>query len=512
MLDYLKSPLAAALALFIVSAILHFGWIGHPNEAVFDEVHFGKFVSGYLTGEYYFDIHPPLGKLMIAGVAKLADFEPRYGFLNIGEHYPDNKYIWLRVMPALFGSLLVPLVFLLALRLSRSLTASILAGFFITFENALLVQSKFILMDSFLLFFGFLGLYLFLCSRDFFAPAQDGNTRIEKRERDSQSVLKSEETRWWGLWAVLGSGAALGLSISIKWTGVSFLGLALLLGLVGIIRRMRDRDDYTRMLYGYGILIIVPFLLYISFFYIHFKLLPKPGPGDGFMTSRFHESRATGYPPGDFLANFRELNKEMFAANRRITTEHSYSSTWRTWPFMMRSVYYWNKDIQASPESDDRGGSTSGGAGFMRIYLLGNPFVWWTSSILTGIFLVLLVRNSVVRILAGLTYTRRKARIIKLEHPLTREDIVLAIGWAANLVPFAFIGRVMFLYHYFAALIFAVIIAAIMIERLRKGAKSVLALVIILTILGFYIITPVTYGSLLRESWPSSIFWFQSWI
>ncbi len=31
---------------------------------VFDEVHFGKFISGYIRGTYFFDIHPPAGKLL----------------------------------------------------------------------------------------------------------------------------------------------------------------------------------------------------------------------------------------------------------------------------------------------------------------------------------------------------------------------------------------------------------------------------------------------------------------
>ena len=56
-----KSHYFFIIGVFLLSLFLHFVAIDYPKEAVFDEVHFGKFVSGYLTGQYFFDIHPPLG-------------------------------------------------------------------------------------------------------------------------------------------------------------------------------------------------------------------------------------------------------------------------------------------------------------------------------------------------------------------------------------------------------------------------------------------------------------------
>ncbi len=90
-----------AWILLIAGLATHSLFFGHPNQTVFDEVHFGKFVSGYYTGEYYFDIHPPLGKLLIAGFGKLFDFRPEFSFANIGDEFPDSKYMALRFLPTL---------------------------------------------------------------------------------------------------------------------------------------------------------------------------------------------------------------------------------------------------------------------------------------------------------------------------------------------------------------------------------------------------------------------------
>jgi len=47
-----------------------------PPIVLFDEAYFGLYTERYLDGQFYFDIHPPLGKLAIGAVAALSGKKP----------------------------------------------------------------------------------------------------------------------------------------------------------------------------------------------------------------------------------------------------------------------------------------------------------------------------------------------------------------------------------------------------------------------------------------------------
>ncbi len=161
MSKYLKKILPF-IVLLILAFLTHFLFLSYPAEVVFDEVHFGKFVSAYFNHQYYFDIHPPLGKLMIAGVANIFGYKGNFDFSQIGEAFNARSLFILRFLPAFFGSLFVILIYGIILSLGFSKKAAFLGGFLVLFDNSFLVQSKFILVDIFLLFFGFASIYFFV--------------------------------------------------------------------------------------------------------------------------------------------------------------------------------------------------------------------------------------------------------------------------------------------------------------------------------------------------------------
>jgi len=405
-----------------ISMITHFAFFGHPNQTVFDEVHFGKFISGYYTHEYYFDIHPPLGKLMIAGFAKVFDFKPEFNFANIGEKFPDNKYLALRFLPSLAGTLLPVVIFLLALQLKFTPQGAFVAGLLVAIENALLVQTHYILMDGFLLLFGFSTL-LFYFRRNF-------------------------------LWmAIFG-----GLTISIKWTGLTFLALPFLIELFKIYKQKEFKNVLKLPIY----FVTVPLIIYFSVFIIHFSLLTKPGPGDAFMSPDFQNENV--------FNKFTELNLQMYQSNQRLTTSHPYGSQWYSWPFMTRAIFYWVSENS-------------------RIYLIGNPIIWWASTVAILMSLMYVLRHKVIKILLA--------------------------GYLLNLLPFIGIKRVMFLYHYLTGLVFAILILVYLIERQNDStwltSKKIFIALIISSAIAFIYFAPLSYGLPLSPEAYGARVWLPSW-
>ena len=139
--------------LSIISIFIYCFHIQYPSKVVFDEVYFGNFTKYYLTGEYFFDIHPPLGKLILSLFGYLFHFDPSTKFIEISQSYQNPNYLILRMIPAILGSLKSPLLYFSARILNISMPYSILIGLMCIFDNSLISESRHILLEGILTFF-----------------------------------------------------------------------------------------------------------------------------------------------------------------------------------------------------------------------------------------------------------------------------------------------------------------------------------------------------------------------
>ncbi|RYP93476.1 hypothetical protein DL770_000360 [Monosporascus sp. CRB-9-2] len=263
----------------ILAFVSRFWGITHPNEVVFDEVHFGKFASYYLEKTYFFDVHPPLGKLLFALMGWLVGYDGHFHFENIGDSYIANKvpYVAFRAMPALLGALTVSVVFLIMWESAYSLPACIVAAGLVLLDNAHIGQTRLILLDATLVFAMACSL---LCYIKFYKLRHEPFSR-----------------KWWK-WLIL-TGFALSCDISTKYVGLfAFvtIGSAVVIDLWDLLNVKRPGGALSLQEFGYHFaaravgLIIIPFLFYLFWFQVHFSILTRSGPGDDFMTPEFQET------------------------------------------------------------------------------------------------------------------------------------------------------------------------------------------------------------------------------
>ena len=130
--------------------------IAYPSEVIFDEVHFGNFSKWYVLNEFHFDIHPPLAKMLMGYIAKASQYKGDIkSFSKLRTPYPINEsyYISQRQTPAIFSSMVAPLLFTAMRNLGISSYPSFGAGLMIALDSSMITDSKFILSDGLLHFF-----------------------------------------------------------------------------------------------------------------------------------------------------------------------------------------------------------------------------------------------------------------------------------------------------------------------------------------------------------------------
>lgn len=219
------------------------------DETMFDEVYHGRTAYEFLHGlSIYENTHPPLGKSIISiGIAL----------------FGMNPFGW-RFMCALFGTLLIPLMYLFArkmfCRTDIACLTTVLLG--TAFMNTTL--SRIATIDILVAFFS---ICMFFCMYGYI-----------------QALSENKPMRQQRFW-LLSGGISMGLAVAIKWTGVyAAAGIAVLffwflLEHIGGIKGIKEHGSFLVKTGLWCVLcfIVIPFGIYTLSYLPFVKAYPDKG-------------------------------------------------------------------------------------------------------------------------------------------------------------------------------------------------------------------------------------------
>ncbi len=439
-----------------IALLLRFWGLERFNTLVFDEIYFARFGHNYLTQTSFFDAHPPLGKYLIAVGIWLKGYTP-WGY---------------RWMNALVGSLIPLIIVGIAYRLTHRRRFAVIAGAFAVLDGLLLVESRYALLNVYLVFFGLLTHYCLLMA-------------LENRRR------------W--LWLTL-MGVCIGATASVKWNGLGFvLGLYILWAMCQVLARFKILPPWKQAL---ALSRLSPFMMlgYVGAIATTcYSLLWIP-----------HLQQNPDY-------NFWQLHHEMLTYHQRVgsgSDVHPYCSAWYTWPLLQRPLSYFFQRATSSTELVPIYGpslSAEGTSWIFDVHAMGNPPLWWASTLAILFLMGQLVYWGYRQIMTLIASQAGQEKHTTLWVPL-----YLCINYAANLLPWTLVSRCTFIYHYLPAATFSSLaLAWVMDECLEQPHRAlrVLAMMMFcLAILGFVFWLPIYLGLPLSQADWQLRFRLRSWI
>ncbi len=375
----------------------------------FDEVYHARSAFEMLNGmQIYENTHPPLGKIIIA-----------VGISIFGM----NPFGW-RIMGALFSLATVVLAYFFGKRVfKKSLFAVLFAGIFAC-DGLRYTLGRIATIDSFAGFFIMLSFYFM------YKFYEDGV--------DFENILKS-------LIPFALAGIAFGFSVAVKWTGF-YAGLALLIMFIIVGMRTLNEylhandaikdGDYTKLdkikvarfgsavalaiFTGLVFYILVPLAINVASFAIFLPAAPEHY--SLFEIFQYHQ----GY---------------MWNYHTNLADSHNSGSPWWSWILNGKGVYmmladdFYNQGMYA------------------RIQCMGT-----TAICVFGIWSLISFGKTIVVYL-----------INKKNRKLTRDEIAfmnhikkplsfILIAFFGTWLPWAFIGRVAYIYHFYASMMFLIML------------------------------------------------------
>lgn len=373
------------------------------NGMYFDELYHARTAYEHLNNlSPYENSHPPLGKLFIMVGVWL------FGMTPFG---------W-RVAGAMFGIGMLPILYAFGKRLFKNSNYALVLTALFAFDFMHFTQTRIATIDVYSVFFILLMYYYMYqyITMNFYA---DGLKRTLK--------------------PLALSGLFFGIGAACKWTSIyAGAGLAVLLFGSLIARYLeyaqvnaRDNDaDKARvrdfwpmtirtLLWCALFFIVVPFAIYFASYTPYFI---------------YDSTQEAGYGIGGMFRTFGYYQEFMYSYHSNLVATHPYQSSWYSWPFTIKPMWYYFNSYIAPDQISTLSAS-------------GNPSVWWVSAI-----------GSV-----ALLWARLSKRVAP-----DKAMQIFCVGILANFLPWVLVTRCTFIYHFFATVPFILMATVYALQKLEQ--------------------------------------------
>lgn len=251
------------------------------------------------------------------------------------------------------------------------------------------------------------------------------------------------------------SGVSMGLGIATKWTGVyAGAGLAVLF-IWYTITHFPKKQTLKLFFFCCLFFIVIPLIIYTLCF------IP-----------------VVGYSEYNGLIDKTiQGTKYMFDYHANLVAEHYYSSPFYEWPVIWMPLLDACDEVSASMSS--------------CVSTMGNPAIWWFSiPCQLYVFFRWIFRRD------------KKAGF-------------LCIAYLAQYIPWMSISRITFIYHYFPASLFMILMTGYALLHVKEhfswGKKAITAYLVIAFVC-FFIFFPFVSGLPVSREYGYSIRWLKDWI
>ncbi len=428
----------------------------HTPDKLFDEQELAQVYRTFENGTYFDEIYfPRTAYEHIHGLSIYEVTHPPLGktIISIGiSIFGMNPFGW-RFMGTLLGVCLVPIMYLLAFKLFKKRGYAFIASFLLMTDFMRTTQTRLATIDTYSVFFILL-MYYFMY--DYF------------------SQRSYDRPFWKGMISLGLSGLCFGLGAAAKWTSIyAGVGLAVLFFMAKIAEGMDVSSGRYKVPEGKKSWFVgnfIPTCLMCVVFFIIIPLTIYVLSYIPYMASN---------PDKSLIEIVLDNQEYMYNYHANLNATHAYQSSWYSWIVDGRPIYYYSSSSAGLP------------AGIRAsVVSMGNPAIWWTG---------------LACIVPALYFAwKRKEKMM----------LVAFIGYACQLFPWILVTRCTFIYHYFTAVPFLILMIVYVIKCLYEDKvinRWVIAVYLGLVVLLYILFYPVMVGIPVKESYIDALRWFSTW-